>query len=88
MCDYITCCFMAVEKRIDFVTTLNRMIKAHKWRVCWTNYNYTALLIADCADCVFRTAGCCRRGTGLYTDNGEILEKNLLFLVESGKGES
>jgi len=54
MCEYNTCCVMAVEKGTDFVTTLNRMIKANKWCVCGTSYNYEALLIAHCADlCLF-----------------------------------
>jgi hypothetical protein len=41
---------MAEGKGTDFVTTLNRLIKANKWYVCWTSYNYTTLLIAHFAD--------------------------------------
>ena len=48
------CCVVEEEKGTDFVKTLNRLIKATRWYVCWTSYEHKSLLIAHFAGlCLF-----------------------------------
>ena len=60
MCKYITlcfaCCVIAMEKGTDFVTTLNRLIKANKWHVCWTVTIIKRCLLHIVLICAFPTA--------------------------------